>query len=106
MTTSTSSSTGALQHLVLGVVGGGLGDAEMAELPLRLLLQEGGCDHLARLLISLGCHTVQLEDVDVVGTEPAQRAWRLVTARAAARRPSPCPDPRLGGDEDSVAGCS
>jgi hypothetical protein len=33
---------GAPKHFVLGVVGGGLGDAEMAELTLRLLLQEGG----------------------------------------------------------------
>ena len=63
---------GALQHIVLGVVRGGLGDAEMAELAFRPLLQQRRGDHVARLGIGFGQHTVQLEDVDVVGIEPAQ----------------------------------
>ena len=60
-----------LQHPVFGVLRSGLGDAEMAELSFGFLLQKRRRDHVARLLVSFGQDAVQLEDVDVVGAEPA-----------------------------------
>ena len=94
---------GALQHAVLGILGRGLGDAEMAELAPRLLFQQCRRDYLACLLVCLRHYTVQLEDIDIVGAEAAQR---VVKARNGALGGAPTlatRNPGLGGDQDIIA---
>jgi len=68
---------GTLQHLVLGIVRCGLGNAEVMELAFGFFLQQGRCDDVARVVVGGGCHAVQPIDVDIVGGKPAQRGrWR------------------------------
>ncbi len=96
---------GALQHDVLGIARGGLGDGEMAQLALLLLAQEGGDDLRHGPVVELGPQPVQVEDVDMVGVESAQRGLQVgdhggcrERARAVERV-----DVGLGGDHHALA---
>ena len=64
----------ALQHRVGGVGSEALGDAEEAQLPQTLLLEE--CRHqlVRAMIVELGGDTVEVIDVDAVRRESAQRA--------------------------------
>ena len=94
---------GAQQHLVFEIVGRGLGDAEEAELSPFLLLQQRRCDHVAHIVVAGGRHGVELEHIDAVDAEFAQRvveagddALRRIALAAAEHR-------RLGGDHHPIA---
>src|SRR5271165_212667 len=94
---------GKLQHLVLGVVRCRLGDGEVTELALGLLLQQGRRDDAARVLVGAGCDTVQLIDVDDVGGELAQRVVERGDRTFGAGVGVADAERRLGGDHDLVA---
>jgi hypothetical protein len=74
---------GAQQHLVRGIARAGLGDGEVAQLALLLLAQQGGDELGDGVVVLRGRQAVQVEDVDVVGAEAAQRGSRLATMASA-----------------------
>ena len=94
----------ALQHLVLGVAGAGLGDAEMADLALGLFPQQRRRDLVAGPVVSLRRNAVQLENVDAIDAEQPERIVEAGHGAVGGGGPTRAAgNPGLGGDHDLVA---
>src|SRR6185503_16798098 len=87
----------ASEHGVLGVARAGLGHREVAELALLLLAQQPRHDLRHGLVVGRRPQPVQVEDVDVVGVELAQRVVEIGEHGGAGRGVA------LGRDDDAVA---
>jgi hypothetical protein len=94
---------GTLQHLVLGIVRCGLGNAEVMELAFGFFLQQGRCDDVARVVVGGGCHAVQPIDVDIVGGKPAQRVVERGDGAGGTRVRVADIERRFGRDHDLLA---
>ena len=93
----------ALQHQMLGVVGRGLGDAEVAKLALGLLALQRRHQLLHRVVVGGGRHAVELEQVHIVGAQRTQRVVQAVDHLLRRPQPALLPDLRLGRDHDAIA---
>ena len=95
---------GELEHLVGVILDRVLGDADVPDLALGLLLQQRGHDLLDRVLVLVRVHAVQIEHVDGVGAHQAQRVVQagdhLLRRPPLAAAMHEC----LGGDHDRLAG--
>ena len=94
---------GTLQHLVLGIVRCGLGNAEVMELAFGFFLQQGRRDDVARVVVGAGCHAVQLIDVDIVGGELTQRVVERGDGAGGTRVRVADIERRFGRDHDLLA---
>ena len=103
MTTShIPSADGALQHRVPAIARPGLGDAEMPQLALLVPSHSAGKRYRA-MVVGRRRNAVQLEDIDIVGAELAQRVVEARRRRARRRSRPAARDPRLGGRSPPVA---
>ena len=100
---SAAVAAGARDHLVIGVARRGLGDAEVAQLPLLLFAQQGRRDDVERVVVAGRRHPVQLVDVDVVGGELLERAVERGDGALRCRAGLADAERRLGADHHLLA---
>src|SRR5581483_1380919 len=93
----------ALERLVGEIDDWILGETDVPDLALAFLLDQLRSEHVARMVVHVGLNAVQIEHVDVVGTEQPQR---IVEARHHPLGRPPLAvalDGRFGGEDDGLA---
>jgi hypothetical protein len=85
---------GALVHLVVKIEGRRLGDADEAKFALLLFAQHRRIDHIASMLVDVRRDGMELEHVEIIGLELAQR---IVDARHDVFRRKKLPGRVIGG---------
>ena len=91
-----------LQHLVRRIARAGLGDGEVAQLALLLLAQQGRHELGDGVVVLRRRQPVQVEQVDVVGAEPAQRGVEARDHGVGRLGRAGCRDVGLGRDDELI----
>ncbi len=91
-----------LQHLVRRIIRRGFGDTEVADLALGLLVQQRRHELLHGVVVGCGRHAVELEQIDMIGTQGAQRAVQARDHVLCRQRRAVPSDLRLGRDHDAI----